>query len=137
MADVRGLSRRAFKLSSARPDDPAMSVVDRGVAADSSLPALAPPAEPEVSRERMAALSRTAALVESSGDPIIGLTLDGLITDWNPAAERLYGYSAEEALGASIGMLVPPERRDGSGGLLATVRAGDVVRQVDTQRMAK
>jgi diguanylate cyclase (GGDEF)-like protein/PAS domain S-box-containing protein len=78
-----------------------------------------------------------AALIESSEDPVIGLTLDGLITDWNPAAERLYGYSAEEALGASIVMLVPPERRGGSGSLLATVRAGDVVRQVDTQRMAK
>ena len=78
-----------------------------------------------------------AALVESSEDPVIGLTLGGLITDWNPAAERLYGYSTEEALGASIGMLVPPERRGGSGSLLATVRAGEVVRQVDTQRLAK
>jgi diguanylate cyclase (GGDEF)-like protein/PAS domain S-box-containing protein len=78
-----------------------------------------------------------AALIEASEDPVIGLTLDGLITDWNPSAERLYGYSTEEALGASIGMLVPPERRGGTGGLLATVRAGEVVRQVDTQRMAK
>jgi diguanylate cyclase (GGDEF)-like protein/PAS domain S-box-containing protein len=84
----------------------------------------------------MDALYRAASLVESSEDPIIGLTLDGLITDWNPAAELLYGYSAQEALGASIIMLVPPERR-GSGSLLATVRAGEVVRQVDTQRMAK
>ena len=82
------------------------------------------------------ALYRMAALVESSEDPIIGLTLDGCITDWNPAAERLYGYSAEEALGASIVMLVPPERR-GRGSLLETVRTGGVVRQVDTQRMAK
>ena len=83
------------------------------------------------------ALYRMAALVESSEDPVIGLTLDGIITDWNPAAERLYGYSAEEALGASIAMLVPPERRGGSGSLLATVRAGETVRQIDTQRMAK
>ena len=78
-----------------------------------------------------------AALVESSEDPVIGLTLEGVITDWNPAAERLYGYSAEEALGASIAMLVPPERRGGSGSLLATVRSGETVRQIDTQRMAK
>jgi diguanylate cyclase (GGDEF)-like protein/PAS domain S-box-containing protein len=89
------------------------------------------------SLEGIDALYRMAALVESSEDPVIGLTLDGLITDWNPAAERLYGYSAEEALGASIVMLVPPERRGGSGSLLATVRAGETVRQVDTQRMAK
>ena len=88
-------------------------------------------------REPVAALHRMAALVESSEDPIIGLSLDGWITDWNPAAARLYGYSAEEALGASIAMLVPPERRGGSGSLLATVRDGGVVRQVDTQRMAK
>jgi diguanylate cyclase (GGDEF)-like protein/PAS domain S-box-containing protein len=87
--------------------------------------------------ERIDALHRMAALVESSEDPVIGLACDGRITDWNPAAERLYGYSSEEALGASIGMLVPLERRGGSGGLLATVRAGGVVRQIDTQRMAK
>ena len=89
------------------------------------------------SREPVAALHRMAALVEASEDPVIGLTLDGSITDWNPAAARLYGYSVEEALGASIVMLVPPERRGGTGSLLATVRAGEVVRQVDTQRMAK
>ncbi|CAN5132784.1 hypothetical protein BH20ACT16_BH20ACT16_11260 [soil metagenome] len=40
------------------------------------------------------ALARKAALVEFAQDPIIGLTLDGVITDWNPAAERLYGYTA-------------------------------------------
>ncbi len=49
--------------------------------------------------------------MDSSEDPIIGLTLDGVITDWNPAAERLYGYSCEEVLGASIAMLVPIERQ--------------------------
>ena len=83
------------------------------------------------------ALRRMAALVEFSEDPVIGLSLDGTITHWNPAAERLYGYSPQEALGASIGMLVPPERRGRSKGLLATVREGGVVRQIDTQRMAK
>jgi len=78
-----------------------------------------------------------AALLGSSEDPVIGLALDGTITHWNPAAERLYGYSSQEALASSIAMLVPPERRSGSKGLLATVREGEVVRQVDTQRMAK
>jgi diguanylate cyclase (GGDEF)-like protein/PAS domain S-box-containing protein len=114
-----------------------MGVTDPGIAGASSPGATAPPAEREVSRERMDELVRMAALIESSEDPIIGLTLDGLIADWNPAAERLYGYSAEEALGESIVMLVPPQSRGGSSGLLATVRAGAVVRQVDTQRLAK
>jgi diguanylate cyclase (GGDEF)-like protein/PAS domain S-box-containing protein len=80
--------------------------------------------------------ARKAALVEFAEDPIIGLTLDGEITDWNPAAERLYGYAAAEAIGASIVMLVPPERR-GEPGFLPRVRAGEVIRQVQTQRMAK
>jgi diguanylate cyclase (GGDEF)-like protein/PAS domain S-box-containing protein len=83
------------------------------------------------------ALHRMAALVEFSEDPIIGLTLDGLVTDWNPAAERVYGYSRQEILGTSIAALVPPELRGRTGNLLEKVRAGEVVRQLDTQRMAK
>jgi diguanylate cyclase (GGDEF)-like protein/PAS domain S-box-containing protein len=82
------------------------------------------------------AQTRQAALVEFSEDPIIGLTLDGVITDWNPAAERLYGYSSAEAIGASIVILVPPER-GGEPGFLRGVQDGEVVRQVQTQRMAK
>lgn len=95
------------------------------------------PSAPDLSRRGLGdALARKAALVEFSEDPIIGLTLDGRITDWNPAAERLYGYSAAEAIGASITMLVPPERR-GDPGFLRRVRAGEVIRQVQTQRVAK
>jgi diguanylate cyclase (GGDEF)-like protein/PAS domain S-box-containing protein len=129
--------QEGVKLAAAWTDDPRIGLSDQHVADGNAPGALAPPAGRLDPREPVAALYRMAALVESSEDPIIGLTLDGLITDWNPAAERLYGYSAQEALGASIGMLVPPERRGGSGSLLATVRAGGVVRQVDTQRMAK
>ena len=92
---------------------------------------------PNDSVEGIDALRRMAALVEFSEDPIIGLTLDGLVTDWNPAAERLYGYSEAEMLGASIAALVPPELRGRTGNLLERVRAGEVVRQLDTQRMAK
>jgi diguanylate cyclase (GGDEF)-like protein/PAS domain S-box-containing protein len=126
-----------FKLPVGGTDDPRVGPSDPDVPAGGPLGAGAPPATRHDPRARVDALYRMAALVESSEDPVIGLTLDGLITDWNPAAERLYGYSAREALGASIVMLVPPERRGGSGSLLATVRAGEVVRQVDTQRMAK
>jgi len=83
------------------------------------------------------ALQRMAALVEFSEDPVIGLTLDGLVTDWNPAAERLYGYSREEMLGASVAVLVPPELHGRTGNLLGRVAAGEAIKQLDTQRMAK
>src|SRR4051794_40005528 len=85
------------------------------------------PASQDSVREGIDALQRMAALVEFSEDPIIGLTLDGLITDWNPAAERLYGYGKEEVLGASIAILVPPDLRGRTGNLLAKVQAGEVV----------
>jgi diguanylate cyclase (GGDEF)-like protein/PAS domain S-box-containing protein len=96
-----------------------------------------PPATPHDPPGATDALRRMAALVEFSEDPIIGLTLDGVVTDWNPAAERLYGYATAEMLGESIAALVPPELRGRTGNLLAKVRAGEVVRQLDTQRMAK
>src|SRR5690242_12645813 len=87
--------------------------------------------------DAVASLQRVAALIEFSEDAVIGITPDGVITDWNPGAERLYGYARDEAIGQPVGMLVPPERRGGPGGLLAKVRAGQALRQVDTQRMAK
>ena len=55
---------------------------------------------------------RLAAIVESSDDAIIAKTLEGIILSWNHGAEKLYGYSAEEAVGKSISMLVPPEQPD-------------------------
>jgi PAS domain S-box-containing protein len=96
-----------------------------------------PPAAPHDPPGAIDALQRMAALVGFSEDPIIGLTLDGAVTDWNPAAERLYGYAKAEMLAESIAALVPPELRGRTGNLLAKVRAGEVVRQLDTQRMAK
>jgi len=58
------------------------------------------------------ALTRLAAIVESSGDAIIGAGLDGIILTWNAGASRLYGYTAPEMLGKSISLLAPPDRKD-------------------------
>lgn len=53
-----------------------------------------------------------AAIVASADDAIITKTLDGVITSWNPAAEKLFGYAATEAIGQPIDIIVPPDRRD-------------------------
>ena len=82
-------------------------------------------------------LRQIAAIVESSDDAIIGNTLDGTITSWNPAAERIYGYSAAEAIGQSIDMLVPETLRGDVPGILAQVQAGDRVEQYETGRARK
>ena len=82
-------------------------------------------------------LRQVAAIVESSDDAIIGNTLDGTITSWNPAAQRIYGYSAAEAIGQSIEMLVPHALRGDVPGILAQVQAGDRVEQYETGRARK
>ncbi|MDP1848516.1 MAG: PAS domain S-box protein [Solirubrobacteraceae bacterium] len=85
----------------------------------------------------LAALRRSAGFVQASPDPAIVLTPEGVIIDWNPAAERLYGYPAQEALGAPLQMLVPPELQDATSALLSRASAGEAVSQVETQRIAK
>ncbi len=82
-------------------------------------------------------LRQIAAIVESSDDAIIGNTLDGTITSWNPAAVRIYGYSATEAIGRSIEMLVPDALRGDVPGILAQVQAGNRVEQYETGRTRK
>ena len=62
------------------------------------------------------AQARLAAIVESSEDAIISKTLDGVIRTWNAGAERLFGYTAEEAVGRPITLIIPPDRlRRGAG----------------------
>src|SRR5207237_5916696 len=62
-------------------------------------------------RKRVEAVrAHFAAIVESSADAIVGKTLEGLITSWNPGAEKLFGYLEQEVLGKSMLLLVPPER---------------------------
>lgn len=80
---------------------------------------------------------RLAEIVESSSDAIIGKTLDGIITDWNRGAERLYGYSAAEVTGKSVNLLVPPDRPDEIRTLLDTVRNGVAIERYETERVTK
>ena len=89
-------------------------------------------------RRRAAELhARLAAIVESSDDPIVGKALDGTITSWNPAAERLYGYAAAEAVGRPSAILVPPGRPDEVPAMLARVAAGERVDDDETEHVAK
>jgi PAS domain S-box-containing protein len=81
--------------------------------------------------------AQLAAIVASSDDAIIGKTLDEVITSWNAGAERLYGYTAEEVIGQSMALLVPPERSDELPDILARLRKGERMQHVETVRMRK
>src|SRR5881275_1398427 len=71
----------------------------------------------DISERRRAERERAmlAAIVESSDDAILSKTLEGVVTSWNRAAERMYGYAAEEAVGLHISFVVPPELGDELG----------------------
>lgn len=81
--------------------------------------------------------ARLAAIVNSSDDAIIGKTLDGTITSWNPAAESLYGYTEEEAVGRSVLMLVPDDRLDEVSKYLERIARGESVEHLETTRIRK
>jgi PAS domain S-box-containing protein len=82
-------------------------------------------------------LLELAAIVESSYDAIVGKRLDGTITSWNPAAERMFGYASEEMIGRSIELLEPEERRGEIAGVLDRLAAGERIRDLETVRVAK
>ena len=86
---------------------------------------------------REASLSLLEAIVDSSVDAIISETLDGAITSWNLGAERMYGYSAAEAIGRPISMLCPPHRLDELAEALRRIANGGLVEQHDTRRVRK
>lgn len=80
---------------------------------------------------------RLAGIVESSEDSILGLDLNGVITSWNRGAERLYGYTAAEAVGRPVTLVIPPERIDDEERMLARLRTGDRLEQFETERVRK
>ncbi len=78
-----------------------------------------------------------ASIVESSGDAIVSKDLNGIIATWNRGAERLFGYSAEEAVGNPIMMLIPPGRHNEEPEILDRIRRGDRVDHYETVRQHK
>ena len=77
---------------------------------------------------------RLASIVESSEDAIISKDLNGIIVTWNKAAERLFGYLAEEVIGKPITILIPPDRQDEEIGILQRIRRGERVDHFETVR---
>jgi PAS domain S-box-containing protein len=85
--------------------------------------------------EELAARARLAAIVESSDDAIVSKTLDGIITSWNRAAERILGYAAADAIGRPMTLIIPPARIAEEAEILARLRAGHRVEHFETVRM--
>ncbi len=78
-----------------------------------------------------------AALVQSSHDVIIGKTLDGVVTSWNGAAQRLYGWTEAEAVGRHISFIVPPDRTDELADVMDRMRRGERIENAETVRVRK
>jgi PAS domain S-box-containing protein len=78
-----------------------------------------------------------AAIVDSSDDAIVSKTLDGVITSWNPAAERLFGYTAAEAIGQPIFLIIPADRTAEEHDVLARLRRGEKIDHFETVRRHK
>jgi PAS domain S-box-containing protein len=80
---------------------------------------------------------RLLAIIEYSDDAIIGTTLEGIVTSWNPAAERIFAYSAEEIIGRSVQPLIPDDRADEMPAILTRIMAGRHVDHFESARIRK
>jgi PAS domain S-box-containing protein len=81
--------------------------------------------------------ARLAAIVDSSDDAIVSKTLDGVIVTWNRGAERMFGYTADEAVGRHITLIIPAERHAEEADVLARIRRGETVDHFETVRQRK
>lgn len=78
-----------------------------------------------------------AAIIDSSDDAIISKSLEGIITSWNKGAQKIFGYTQDEAVGRPISMLVPPERGTEEPEILAKIRRGERIEHFETERVRK
>jgi PAS domain S-box-containing protein len=83
------------------------------------------------------AIGLLAAIVDSSDDAIVSKTLDGVITSWNAGAERLFGYTASEAVGQNISFIIPVNRRSEETVIIERIRKGERIEHFDTVRVHK
>ena len=83
------------------------------------------------------ARSHLAAIVESSDDAIVSKSLEGIIRSWNSGAQRIFGYSAEEAIGQPVLMLLPHDRKDEETEILRRLRSGERVDHFESIRVTK
>ncbi len=83
------------------------------------------------------AIGLLAAIVDSSDDAIVSKTLDGVITSWNSSAERLFGYTASEAVGQHISLIIPANRRNEETVIIERIKKGERIEHFDTVRMRK
>jgi PAS domain S-box-containing protein len=90
-----------------------------------------------LAEERHEVSARLAAIITSSTDAVVGKTLDGIVTSWNTAAERIFGYTAAEMIGQSIFRLIPEELHDAEGHILERLRRGEDVALSETERIRR
>src|SRR5262249_39760197 len=89
----------------------------------------------QVRAERAA--PQLASIVGSSDDAIVSKDLNGIITSWNDGARRLFGYTAAEAIGQPVTMLIPDDRIDEEPGIIGRIRAGERIHHYETIRQRK
>jgi PAS domain S-box-containing protein len=90
-----------------------------------------PPEQAEDERQHL------AQVVKSTRDAVLSKDLEGVLTSWNPAAERIYGYSAAEAVGQHISLLIPADHKNEEREILARIRRGEIVETYETERIRK
>lgn len=92
---------------------------------------------PELRLKAAKATSLLAAIVDWSEDAVVSKNLDGIITSWNKGAERLFGYSPEEAIGQHITLIIPADRRGEETMIIERIRRGERIEHFDTVRRRK